>query len=159
MNPKVLSFHYTLTNSAGKTLDSSQGQGPLTFLEGGQQIIPGLESELLKLRTGDKKRIEVKAAEAYGEYMEEMKISIDKNRLPNPDKVKVGDQFQAQDPSGNATVFTITQVSDTEVELDGNHPLAGQDLFFDVEITEIREATKDEVAHGHAHGPGGHHHH
>jgi len=155
MSPRVISFHYTLTSSRGEVLDSSRGQEPLTFLEGGGQIIPGLESRMQELKGGEQRKIEVPAAEAYGERDEAMQLQIPKENL-NGQEVQVGDQLQSsQYPDGPA--LTVIDISDSTVTLDANHPLAGEDLTFDVEITEIREATGEELAHGHVHGPGGHH--
>jgi FKBP-type peptidyl-prolyl cis-trans isomerase SlyD len=156
VSQKVISFHYTLTDSSGKTLDSSTGSEPLTFLEGVGQIIPGLESELLGMKVGDKKRVGVKAKDAYGEKDAGNIIEVPLEKMPTS-KIKVGDQFRAG-KDDHSPVVTVAKVTETHVTLDGNHPLAGMDLSFDVEITEVRDATKDELTHGHAHGPGGHHH-
>lgn len=156
MTKKVISFHYTLTDPAGKTLDSSAGGEPLTFLEGVGQIIPGLESELGKMKVGDKKKVSVKAANAYGDPDPQNVIEVPREKMPGQ-KITVGDRFRAGQ-GGNAPVVTVTKVTDSHVTLDGNHPLAGVDLTFDVEITEIRDATKEELDHGHAHGAAGHHH-
>lgn len=157
LNPRVVSFHYTLKNSKGEQLESSVGSEPLMYLEGVGQIIPGLEEAIKALKAGDKKTITVKAAEAYGEIEPEMIVEVPKERLPKKD-VEVGDRFHADAGDGHAQVVQVTKVTDTHVTIDGNHPLAGQDLTFEVEIDSTREATQDELAHGHAHGPGGHHH-
>lgn len=157
LNPRVVSFHYTLKNSSGEQLESSKGSEPLMFLEGVGQIIPGLEEEIKKLKAGDKKTITVKAAEAYGEVEPEMIVEVPKERLPKKD-VEVGDRFHADAGDGHAQVVQVTKVTETHVTIDGNHPLAGQDLTFEVEIDSTREATQEELQHGHAHGPGGHHH-
>lgn len=157
LNPRVVSFHYTLKNSAGEQLESSFGSDPLMFLEGSGQIIPGLEEAIKMLSAGDKKVITVKAAEAYGEIEEEMIVEVPKDRLPKKD-VEVGDRFHADAGDGHAQVVQVTKVTDTHVTIDGNHPLAGQDLTFEVQIDSTREATKEELQHGHAHGPGGHNH-
>lgn len=157
LSPRVVSFHYTLKNSAGEQLESSVGSEPLMYLEGVGQIIPGLEEAIKALKAGDKKTITVKAAEAYGEVEPEMIVEIPKERLPKQD-VQVGDRFHADAGDGHAQVVQVTKVTDTHVTIDGNHPLAGQDLTFEVEIDSTREATKEELSHGHAHGPGGHHH-
>ncbi len=157
LNPRVVSFHYTLKNSKGEQLESSVGSEPLMYLEGVGQIIPGLEEAIKALKAGDKKTITVKAAEAYGEVEPEMIVEVPKERLPKKD-VEVGDRFHADAGDGHAQVVQVTKVTDTHVTIDGNHPLAGQDLTFEVEIDSTREATQDELAHGHAHGPGGHHH-
>lgn len=157
MAQQVIGFHYTLKDKEGTTIDSSVGATPLLFLEGSGQIIPGLESELLPMTVGDKKSVEIKATEAYGEVVEDLRLTVAKTQFPEGSEMKIGDQFQVNEEP-TAPVFTIVDIKETEVHIDGNHPLAGHDLFFDVEITEKREATKDEVAHGHAHGAGGHNH-
>lgn len=157
MTPKVVSFHYTLKDSKGNTLESSFGDQPLSYLEGVGQIIPGLESALQGLKKGDKKSVAVKAADAYGEHDPEAVVQVPRAQIPKKD-VQVGDQFHADSGHGQVAVVVVTGVTDTHVTVDGNHPLAGQDLNFDVEITDVREASKEEVAHGHAHGPGGHNH-
>jgi FKBP-type peptidyl-prolyl cis-trans isomerase SlyD len=155
MKPKVISFHYTLTDPTGETLDSSVGKPPLTFMQGVGQIIPGLEAEIGKMKVGDKKKIEVKAGQAYGERDPQAVIEVPIEKMPKQE-IHVGEQFRA---AQHPTPLTVTKVTATHVTLDANHPLAGMDLTFDVEVTEIRNATDEEKTHGHAHGPGGHHHH
>ena len=155
MSPRVVTFHYTLTDKNGQTIDSSVGQEPMTYMEGAQQIIPGLESRILPLKAKDKSKIQVPAEEGYGKRDERAVINVPRERLPK--ELEVGQQFQVtQDP--NSPPFMVASISDTHAVLDGNHPLAGVDLTFDVEIVEIREATAEEAKHGHAHGAGGHHH-
>lgn len=156
-NPRVVSFHYKLTNAKGEELESSFGSDPLMFLEGVGQIIPGLEREIQAMKPGDRKTLTVKAADAYGEVEAEMIVEVPRERLPKKD-VEVGDRFHADAGDGHAQVVMVTKVTDTHVTIDGNHPLAGQDLTFEVEIDSVRDATKEELAHGHAHGPGGHNH-
>ena len=157
MTQRVFGFHYTLKDKEGNVIDSSENAAPLLFLEASGQIIPGLEKELLGLDVGDKKNIQVKAAEAYGEVVEDLKITVQKSQFPEGQELNIGDQFQVTNEQ-HAPVFTVVEIQGEDVHVDGNHPLAGHDLFFDVEITEKRAATEEEVAHGHAHGPGGHHH-
>jgi FKBP-type peptidyl-prolyl cis-trans isomerase SlyD len=157
MNPKVITFHYTLTDSSGTMLDSSVGSEPLAFLSGMGQIIPGLERELAGLKKGDKKRVTVAAKDAYGMHDPANVVAVALEKMPAKN-IKVGDQFRAGNDA-HAPVVTATKVTDTHVTLDGNHPLAGKDLTFDVEIADIRDATAEEISHGHVHGPGGHHHH
>jgi FKBP-type peptidyl-prolyl cis-trans isomerase SlyD len=154
MAAKVISFHYTLTDSSGKTLDSSEGDEPLSFLEGVGQIIPGLETALSKLKVGEKKKINVPAKDAYGHRDDKKLVEVALEQLPKKD-VKIGDMFQT---GQNSPPLTVTQVNKTHATLDANHPLAGVDLTFDVKITDIREATPEEIDHGHAHGAGGHSH-
>ena len=156
MANKVISFHYTLTDASGKTLDSSAGGEPLTFLEGVGQIIPGLETHLRAMKVGDKKNVTVAAQHAYGEKDPHNVVEVALDQMPTRG-VKVGDRFRAGD-SPNAPVVTATKVTDTHVTLDGNHPLAGLDLTFAVEVMAIRDATKEELDHGHVHGAGGHEH-
>lgn len=155
---RVIGFHYTLTDKAGTVLDSSEGSDPLFFLENSQQIIPGLEKVIQLMNVGDKKKIEVKAQDAYGDVNPELVVKVKKTQFPPDAQLSVNDQFQVNnDP--HSPVFTITEIGDEEVTVDGNHPMAGKDLFFDVEITTVREATAEEVSHGHAHGAHGHGHH
>lgn len=155
---RVIGFHYTLTDKSGTTLDSSIGDEPLYFLEGAQQIIPGLEKVIALMNVGDKRKIEVKANDAYGDINPELVVKVKKTQFPPDADLQVGDQFQVNNDH-HSPVFTIMSIDNDEVTVDGNHPMAGKDLFFDVEIVGMREATKEEVAHGHAHGAHGHGHH
>lgn len=156
MTQRVLFFHYVLTNPKGETLDSSRGSEPLAVLEGSQQIIPGLEEEIFKLKTGDKKVIQVAAAKAYGPVNDQLKVKVNRTQLPEGE-IEVGARFRGGNDQMEF-VFTVIKIEGDEVLLDGNHPLAGIDLTFDVEITGMREATPEELSHGHLHGPGGHAH-
>jgi FKBP-type peptidyl-prolyl cis-trans isomerase SlyD len=154
MAAKVISFHYKLTDPKGTELDSSEGSEPLSYLEGVGQIIPGLETALAKLKVGEKKKINVAARDAYGEHDEKKLVEVPLEQLPKKD-IKIGDMFQA---GQHSPPLTVTKVNKTHATLDANHPLAGVDLTFDVEVTDIRDATAEEIDHGHAHGAGGHHH-
>jgi FKBP-type peptidyl-prolyl cis-trans isomerase SlyD len=155
---KVVSIHYTLTSDEGDILDSSEGQEPLTYLHGLGNIIPGLESALTGRAVGDKFTVSVAPAEGYGERDDAMVQSVPKNAFQGVDEILPGMQFQAQSPEG-MQLLTVIGVEGDDVILDGNHPMAGLNLNFTVEITEIRDATREELDHGHVHGPGGHHHH
>lgn len=155
---RVIGFHYTLTDKTGTTLDSSIGDEPLFFLENSQQIIPGLEKVIALMNVGDKKKIEVKAADAYGDVNPELVVKVKKTQFPPDAQLTVGDQFQVNNDH-QSPVFTIMSIDADEVTVDGNHPMAGKDLFFDVEIVGMRPATQEEMAHGHAHGAHGHGHH
>ena len=152
--PKVIGFHYTLTNSKNEVLDNSAEHGPLVFLEGVGQIIPGLEKEIVAMNIGDKKVINVPAADAYGNKNDELVITVQRSQFPEDAQLNIGDVFQVNQDQG-LPPFAVIAIEGDEVTLDGNHPLAGEDLNFDIEITELREATETEVAHGHAHGQGG----
>ena len=154
----IASFHYTLTDGSGKLLDSSEGQEPLAYLHGSGNIIPGLEKALLGKTVGDKLTVSVPAAEAYGLRDDAMVQELPSNMFEGIDKIEVGMEFHAETEHG-LQVVTVTKVDGDMVFIDGNHPLAGVDLTFDVEITEVRAASEEEMEHGHAHGAGGHHHH
>ncbi|MGB3609175.1 MAG: peptidylprolyl isomerase [Cellvibrio sp.] len=156
-NNCVASFHYTLTDSTGKVLDSSEGQEPLSYLHGAGNIIPGLEKALEGKTTGDKLTVSVAAAEAYGERNDSMVQQLDSSMFSGIDQIEVGMEFHAETEHG-LQVVTVTNVDGDQITIDGNHPLAGVDLNFDVEVTDVREASEEEIAHGHAHGAGGHHH-
>lgn len=155
---RVIGFHYTLTDKSGTVLDSSIGDEPLYFLENSQQIIPGLEKVIALMNTGDKKKIEVLAADAYGDVNPELVVKVKKTQFPPDAQLTVGDQFQVNNDQ-HSPVFTIMSIDNDEVTVDGNHPMAGKDLFFDVEIIGMRDATAEEMSHGHAHGAHGHGHH
>ena len=154
MSQQVIGFHYSLKDNDGNLIDTSEGRSPLLFLVGSGQIIPGLEKELVGMNVGDKKNVEVKAADAYGEVVADLQITVQKSQFPEGQEVAVGDQFQVSNEA-HAPIFTVTGVEGEDIHIDGNHPMAGKDLFFDVELTEKREATEEEIAHGHAHGEGG----
>jgi FKBP-type peptidyl-prolyl cis-trans isomerase SlyD len=153
---QVVSFHYTLTDEQGTVIDKSEGQ-PLVYLHGAGNIIPGLENALVGKVVGDKLTVTVQPADGYGEYQPEMVQDVPRNLFQGVDNIEVGMQFQAQADDG-MQVVTVKDVTDEVVIVDGNHPLAGQVLNFDVEIVEIRDASAEELAHGHVHGAGGHHH-
>ena len=155
-NGKVVSFHYTLTNAQGDVLDQSQ-EHPMPYLHGAGNIIPGLEKELAGKKVGDKLTVNVPAAEAYGEYHEQLVNDVPREAFQGVDQIEPGMQFQANTPEG-VQVITVKAVNGETVTVDANHPLAGQDLNFDVEIVEVREAAAEELAHGHVHGDGGHQH-
>jgi FKBP-type peptidyl-prolyl cis-trans isomerase SlyD len=155
---KVYVFDYVLKDSAGKVIDQSEQGNPLAFIENQNQIIPGLEKEIKLLQVGDEKVIDVKSDEAYGPMMKELVQDVPLNMLPDASKLKVGDRFWGETSEGRRP-FTVTGVNATHATMDGNHPLAGQDLRFEVKLVKVREATEEELTHGHAHGADGHHHH
>ena len=154
----VVSIHYTLTNGAGETLDTSDGREPLVYLHGAQNIIPGLENELTGKSVGDSFDVTIQPEEAYGTVNPELVQTVPHSAFEGVEKVEPGMQFQARGDDGETQVITVTEVADSGVTVDGNHPLAGQVLNFSVRVDEIREATEEEIEHGHVHGPGGHHH-
>lgn len=152
----AVSFHYTLTNDEGEVMDSSIGDEPLVYLHGTGNIIPGLESALLGKAVGDKFNIRIAAKDAYGEQSDEMIQVIPRAMFEGIDEIEVGMMFHADVSSGSGEV-TITHIDGDDITIDGNHPLAGADLTFDVEVVEVRPATAEEAAHGHIHGAGCHH--
>jgi FKBP-type peptidyl-prolyl cis-trans isomerase SlyD len=159
MNKRVISFHYTLTNKAGEVIDTSRDSAdPFAYIEGASQIIPGLEKPMALLNVGDKRKIEVEAVDAYGVHDDQLIVEVPKTKLPNSEELQPDDQFQAQGPNGEMLLFRVVEILGDNVKLDGNHPLAGEDLVFDVEVTGVRDATAEELSHGHVHGAGGHHH-
>ncbi|EPG66647.1 peptidylprolyl isomerase [Leptospira wolffii] len=156
MNPRVVTFHYTLKDKEGNLIDTSEGSHPLSYLEGTGQIITGLEDEIKGLNAGDKRVISVDADKAYGPKDPEKVFDVPKSQFPEGEVLSVGMMFQTDEPD---VVYTITEIKGETIIVDGNHPLAGVDLIFDVQIVTTRTATDEEVSHGHVHGEGGHHHH
>jgi FKBP-type peptidyl-prolyl cis-trans isomerase SlyD len=154
---KVVAFHYTLTNDEGEVLDSSEGRAPLAYLQGAANIVPGLERQMLGRAVGDRFTARVAPADGYGERTGAPQ-SVPRGAFPPEVDVQVGMQFAAQGPNGSVIPLWVVDVADDTVSVDRNHPLAGVTLNFAVEIAEIREATTEELAHGHPHGPEGHHH-
>jgi len=152
----AVSFHYTLTNASGDQLDSSRGEEPLVYLHGAGNIIAGLETALAGKSAGDKFDVTIPPAEAYGELVPDMVQVVSKQMFEGMD-VEVGMQFHA-DVSHGAGIITVTEINGDDVTIDGKHPLAGETLHFDVEVVDVRPATDDEIAHGHVHGAGCHHH-
>ncbi len=153
----VVSFHYELTNDAGEVLDSSAGGEPLTYLQGAHNIIPGLESQLVGRKVGDQLKVTVQPEDGYGPHQPQMVQDVPKEAFPDSDSIEPGMRFTAQSDQGDVSVV-VTEVTDTHVIVDGNHPLAGQVLHFAVEIADVRAATQEELDHGHVHTPGHHHH-
>jgi FKBP-type peptidyl-prolyl cis-trans isomerase SlyD len=151
---RVITFHYTLRDSAGRVLDTSAGGEPITFLEGAGQIIDGLDEQLRDASAGEKKKVHVAAAKAYGEHDPAQVQRVKRALLPVEGELSIGDQFQT-DTDRYAPVVTVRAIEGDEVLLDANHPLAGADLTFDVEVIAVRAATAAELQHGHAHGGDG----
>ena len=153
----VATFHYTLTDAEGKVIDSSQGGQPLSYLHGAGNIVPGLERELEGRQQGDKLEVTVQPEDGYGMPNPAMVQVVPRQAFQGVDDLEVGMQFQAQTPQG-ALPVVIAKLEGDEVTVDANHPLAGQVLHFAVEVTDVRDASVEELMHGHVHGEGGHHH-
>jgi FKBP-type peptidyl-prolyl cis-trans isomerase SlyD len=154
---KVVTMKYTLTGENGKILDESGPDG-MDYLHGADNIVPGLEQQLEGRAVGDKLKAEVSPVEGYGER-EGAPQKIPRSTFPDDVEIEVGMEFMAEGPDGDPSPVWVVGVESNEVEIDFNHPLSGLTLHFDVEVLAIRPATKDEIAHGHPHGPDGHHHH
>lgn len=147
----VASIHYTLTNNAGEILDSSEGAEPLSYLHGAGNLIPGLERELLGKTSGATLQVTIAPGDAYGEIQPELVQIVPAGAFQGVENVEPGMAFEAQDPQGNARRVVVKSVDDDQVTIDANHPLAGVELNFDVQVVEVRDATSEEIAHGHVH--------
>lgn len=159
-NNKVVLFHYVLKDSEGVELDSS-GDAPQPYLHGANNIPPGLESVLDGKTAGDAFQVTVPPAEGFGEYQEGAEQEIPKDQFPDDAELEPGVQFFLEAQGGQVMPVWITEVNDATVKFDPNHPFAGKTLHFEGQVTRVREATADELDHGHPHGPDGdedHHH-
>ena len=156
-NKKVVAIHYTLTDNNGQTIDSSNGSDPLYYLHGFGNIIPGLEEALLGKITGDKLSVSIPPEKAYGVFNENDKLQVNKDQFEGIDEIKIGMDIQTRTKEG-IKIYRVEKIFGDTVVLDGNHALAGETLNFEVEVMDIREASAEELEHGHVHGPGGHHH-
>lgn len=154
---KVVTLHYTLTDDEGTVIDKSD-DGSFLYLHGASNIIPGLENALTGKASGDALKVTVEPEEGYGVHDEARKESVPREMFPTDSEIEVGSQFHAEGPDGQTITVTVIEVSDDTVTIDGNHPLAGVQLNFDVKVIEVRDASAEELEHGHAHGPDGHHH-
>lgn len=155
----VVTISYTLMDDDGAVIDSSDNHGELAYLHGHENIVPGLERALEGKGPGDEVSVTVEPGEGYGERRDELVFSVPRDRMPADADLGQGMQFRAQSSDGSEMVVTLVEYTDDQVTLDGNHPLSGQTLHFDVAVRGVREATADEVAHGHVHdGPNAHHH-
>jgi FKBP-type peptidyl-prolyl cis-trans isomerase SlyD len=153
----VAAFHYTLTDDQGQVIDSSEGREPLTYLHGTGQIVPGLEKAMVGRQAGDQFKVDVSPEEGYGVRHADLTQEVPKDAFQGVEDLQPGMQFQGRGPQGAINV-TVTKVEGDTVTVDGNHPLAGQTLHFAIEVTQVREASEEELSHGHVHGEGGHHH-
>ncbi len=154
----VVTIDYTLKDDEGHVIDSSEGGDSLLYLHGANNIIPGLESALVGKAAGDSLSVTVSPAEGYGEHDSGKVQPVPKAAFEGAGEIIVGGQYYSMDAEGQPMMLTVLEVEEDQVLVDGNHPLAGQNLNFDVTIVDVREATEEELSHGHVHGPGGHHH-
>ena len=142
----IVSINYTLTDDSGSVIDSSENRDPLSFFFGAGTIIPGLEKALAGKSVGDALDVVVEPSEAYGEYNDQLVFAVPSDRIQDAGGLEVGAQVQAQTADGQTQVLTVKAVSDDDITLDANHPLAGETLHFAVEITDVRQATDEEIA-------------
>ena len=155
---KVVSFHYTLSSADGEQLESSREREPMHYLHGAGNIIPGLEKAMEGRAEGDRFEVDVPPEEAYGEWSEGRIQRISAKHVKHVKKLQPGQVLTLNTEQGPVHV-RVLKVGRFNIDVDANHPLAGQQLHFDIEITGVRDATPEEVDHGHVHGPGGAHHH
>ncbi len=146
----VVSINYTLTNDAGEVMDTSEGREPLTYLHGANNLIPGLEKEMEGKTSGQSFKVTIPPSEAYGESNPELVQTLSKDMFKGVDKVEPGMGFTAQGPQGEQHIV-VTAVDGDQVTIDANHPMAGKTLHFAVEIVNVRDASEEEIEHGHVH--------
>lgn len=153
----VVTIHYTLKDDAGEVIDSSRSGDPIAYLHGHGNLVPGLERELEGKNTGDKVNVSITPEDGYGEYDKNLVQQVPRRAFQGIGNVTIGMRLHAQTPEGPRAV-TVTRMVGDMVTIDANHPLAGKNLNFEVEITDVRDATEEELSHGHVHGEGGHQH-
>ncbi len=154
---RVVTIHYTLKGDDGAVIDSSAGGDPLAYIQGHGNLVAGLEKALEGKEDGTTVAVVVAPADGYGVRDESLIQRVPKRALQGAGTIQKGMQFQARTDDG-MRLFTVSAVVGDMVTLDGNHPLADQTLHFDVQVVGVREATTEELEHGHVHGAGGHHH-
>ena len=155
---KVVTMNYEVADDQGQLIDRSEEGGPLAYIHGNGQLIPGLETALEGRSKGDKIAVDVPPEQGYGERDEEGVQIVARNQFDDSVEIEVGMQFEAQDDDEGHQIVTVAAVDGENITLDTNHPLAGKNLRFKVEILDVRDASTEELSHGHVHGPGGHDH-
>ncbi|WP_330185044.1 peptidylprolyl isomerase [Nocardia sp. NBC_01503] len=155
---KVVSIEYTLTDDDGDVLDTSVGDEPLVYLHGAENIVPGLEQALDGKGTGDELDVVVEPNDGYGAYLAELVSTVPRDMFEGVDELEPGMEFHAEAPDGDSQIVTVRAVDGDDVTIDANHPLAGQRLHFKVKVVDIRDATAEELLHGHPHGDDDHEH-
>lgn len=154
----VVSIHYTLTGDDGAVIDSSRDGSPLVYLHGANNIIPGLENELIGKTAGASLKVSVAPENGYGAHSPEGLHKVPRSAFEGVEDIEPGMQFQTEGPQG-VQLVVVTEVTDDEITIDANHPLAGKTLHFDVSVEDVRAATQEEIDHGHVHHGHGHHGH
>jgi FKBP-type peptidyl-prolyl cis-trans isomerase SlyD len=154
----VVTIHYRLTLDDGSIADQSFGGEPLVYLHGAANIVPGLERQLTGRKVGDKLEVDVAAKDGYGEYDPAADQAVPRSQFPPNVDLQVGMAFQTRARNGQPMTVWVRGIQGDQVTISANHPMAGQQLHFAIEVLDVRRATPDEKKHGHVHGPGGHHH-
>jgi FKBP-type peptidyl-prolyl cis-trans isomerase SlyD len=154
---QIASFHYRVENGEGKLIDQSEKDQPLSFLSQSEAILPKLEAELSQMEIGEKRELTLQPEDAYGTHKPELIQQMSRSQFPPDATVEPGAQYTARDQNGRHFPFVISKVDGDDVTIDYNHPMAGETLTFNVELVGVRDASEEEIAHGHAHD--GHHHH
>ena len=156
---KVVTMNFTLTDETGNVLDSTKSGGPFSYISGKGMVLPKLEEAVSGMIIGTKKQLKLEAKDGYGEYNDDAVQAVGKENFPEDFVLEAGMEYMASNPDGVQMPFIITNVEDETITIDFNHPLAGKNLNFDLELLDVREATPEELSHGHVHGADGHHHH
>lgn len=155
---KVVTMNFTLTDDHGNVLDSTDNGGPFSYISGTNMVLPKLEEALNGMLIGSKKNLKLEAKDGYGNYNDDAVQVVGKENFPEDFVLEVGMEYMASNPDGVQMPFVISNVDGEEITVDFNHPLAGKNLNFDIELLNVRDATAEELSHGHVHGVGGHHH-
>ncbi len=155
---KVVGLVYVLKDSEGELIEERTPEDPLMYIQGADQLLPAVEKAVDGKSVGFTTEVHLKAAEAYGEYDEELVAEVERSEFPKDVNISIGMKFETQGPDGDPVLVEVIEVDDQKIVVDGNHPLAGIDLHFQLEVKSIREATAEEIDHGHVHGEGGHLH-
>lgn len=156
---KVVTMNFTLKDDEGNVLDSTEKGGPFSYISGNNMVLPKLEDTVGGMLIGSKKNLKLEAKDGYGKYNEDALQVVGKENFPEDFVLEVGMEYMASGPDGVQMPFTICNIDGEEITIDFNHPLAGKNLNFDIELLNVRDATAEELSHGHVHGTGGHHHH
>jgi FKBP-type peptidyl-prolyl cis-trans isomerase SlyD len=155
---KVVTINYTVKDDEGAVVDQTTKEQPFSFISGQNQILPTLEDNISKMIIGGSQKVVLPPEKAYGEFNEEAVRLVKRSDFPEEMKIEEGQRLMADTGEGRHLPFIIKEIKEDEVTIDFNHPLAGKTLEFDVELMDIRDATDEELMHGHSHGPGGHQH-
>lgn len=155
---QVVTINFTLMDDKGTVVDTTEGSQPFSFISGRDQILPKLEEEIGGMLIGSNKKIVPSAEEGYGEFKEDAIRNVKREDFPEGTEIKERMSFMANSPDGHQMPFIVSQIDGNDITIDFNHPLAGMQLNFDVELLDVRNATATELKHGHVHGAGGHHH-